>query len=73
MNSEMDTLINAQEDFADSENVVNLDNSTDNKEKDVIISDGTSVHKGKIILVFKLIKADAMKLYEGVEMYLQHS
>jgi hypothetical protein len=54
-------------------NVVDLDNSTDNKENYVIISDGTSVQKGKIILVFKLIKADAMKPYEGVEVYLHHS
>jgi hypothetical protein len=57
--------------------VVDLDDSTVNEEKDVIISDddadGASVHKGKIIHVFKLIKACAMKMYEGVEVYLHHS
>jgi hypothetical protein len=53
-------------------NAVDLGNSTDNKANDVIISDGTSVHKGKIILVLKLFKP-AMKLYKGVKVYLHYS
>jgi hypothetical protein len=61
-------------------NLVDLGNRADCKEKDVIICDencdddnGSSAHKGKIILVFKLIKAYTVKLYEGAEICLHHS
>jgi hypothetical protein len=60
--------------------MVFLGDSADYKEKGVTISDencddgnGASVHKGKIILVFKLMKVYIVNLYEGVEVCLHHS
>jgi hypothetical protein len=55
--------------------MVDLGNSVAYKEKDTIISDDSraSVDKGKIILVFKLMKAYVVNLYEGVKVRLRHS